>query len=171
VNSAGDFFEGLTTLDAEVRATISANRQVFPLAAAVAYTNAINNDLYLGAPKHTWLCAGISGQPAVEVVDGVEVRYWQITTELVYRASGHNLLLPDIGFNYLSGGVGGKKVPCWVYATDDLGNPLDTKIRASTPQKLKVNGDIDTEQGTPPRIIERRIYPELDFSVFGVPTL
>jgi hypothetical protein len=68
VNSAGDFFEGLQSEEAEVRATISGNRASFPLADAVAVTNCVNNGSYLGGAAHQWKCSGIAGQQQIEVV-------------------------------------------------------------------------------------------------------
>jgi len=87
-NTAKDFFEGLTTLEAEVRASISGNRATFPLANAAAVTNSVNSSSYLGGAAHTWLCGGISGQQATEVVNDVELRYWQITVELRREETG-----------------------------------------------------------------------------------
>jgi hypothetical protein len=172
-NTAGDFFEGLTTLEAEVRASIQANRASFPMSTAVSYANSVNDSAYLGGAKHTWFCAGISAQRAVEVVNDAELRYWQISTELVYRASGHNLLLPNVGYNFVKSG---KKLPCWVWATDAEGNPTSKRVRASTPQKLTQGGDIDPsipgdETLRGPIILERRVYREMPFaSAFGTPT-
>jgi hypothetical protein len=102
VNSAGDFFEGVTYPESEVRATISGNRATFDYGLASQVTNCLNNATYLGGAPYTWLCTGISGQQQVEVVNGVQVKYWSFQTELVYRASTHLLFLPDVGFNYLA---------------------------------------------------------------------
>lgn len=102
VNSAGDLFEGLTTTEAEMRATISGNRPVFDYSLAASVTNCINDGPYLGGAPCTWMCTGITGQQQVEVVNDVEIKYWSFTTELVYRESTHLLLLPDVGFNYIA---------------------------------------------------------------------
>lgn len=160
-NSAKDYFEGLTTLEAEVRATIAGNRLQFPLAYAAAVTNAVNDSNYLGGSKHTWLCAGIGGQQATEVVNDVELRYWQITVELVYRASGHNLLLPNVGWNYLDGA---EKKRAWVWSEDK-----SEKIASGSPRALTNTGALkgDNEE---PDILTRRVHPEVDFSgYFGTP--
>lgn len=163
VNSANDLFEGLTTLECEVRATISSNRQLFPLATAANVTNAVNASAYLGGEPHTWQCAGVSGQPAAEVVNGVEVRYWQIAVELVYRKSGWDLRIPNVGLYSISGS---NKKPCLVQ--------LDgVDIAASTPQPLNTDGTQKYPPGTAPGLpdlLTRRIYPEVDFaSYFGTP--
>lgn len=156
VNAAGDFFEGLTTQEAEVRASISGNREFFPLDVAAAVTNAINNAPYLGGAKHTWKCTGISAQQATETLDPQgEINYWQVTVELVYRQSGWPLLLPHVGWHYLDGGQ--KKV-CYVY--DDEGN----KIAASFPQPLAADGTLKYPgAGGMPDILTRRLSPEVDF--------
>ena len=165
-NAAGDFFEGLTTVEAEVRATIAWNRAVFPAALAGAVTNGINASAYLWGGAHTWQCSGISAQKQYEVVNDVEIGYWSGTTELVYRASGWNLLLPHVGFNRLDSG---DKRPCLV-----KGNEAgDEDVAATTPQALNNDGTQKYPPGTtqgPPDILVRRIYQEIDFApYFGTP--
>jgi hypothetical protein len=165
VNTANEFvFESLTTLEAEVRATISSNRAVFPLPIAADATNAINASTYLFGARHTWMCAGINASQAVEAVDNVEITYWQISVELVYRASGWNLLLPNVGLNQIDGG---KKKPCTVENEDG------EKISALTPQALNSNGQ-QKANNNPPDILDapfgRRIYREIGFApFFGTP--
>lgn len=166
INGAGDFFEGLTTLEAEVRATIAWNRAQFPAALAAAVTNGINDAPYLWGAAHTWQCSGISAQRQYEVVNDVEIGYWSGTTELVYRASGWNLSLPHVGFHYVSG-TGGTKFQ--VYARNkDTGQDEP----ASTPQPLNPDGTLKYVGGTsgPPDILVRRIYREISFNpYFGTP--
>ena len=160
-NTANDFFEGLTTLEAEVRASISGNRPTFPLANAAAVTNSVNSSSYLGGAAHAWLCAGISGQQATEVVNDVELRYWQITVELVYRASGHDLLLPNVGWNYLEGG---EKKRVWVKDPES-----GEKVASGSPRALTTAGGLKADDQEPD-ILTRRVYPEADFSnYFGTP--
>jgi hypothetical protein len=160
-NTAKDFFEGLTTLEAEVRASISGNRPTFPLANAAAVTNSVNSSSYLGGAAHTWLCAGISGQQATEVVNDVELRYWQITVELVYRASGHDLLLPNVGWNYLEGG---EKKRVWVKDPES-----GEKVASGSPRALTNAGGLKADDQEPD-ILTRRVYPEANFSnYFGTP--
>jgi hypothetical protein len=161
VNSAGEVIEGLVTDEAECRATINATRAAFPLAAAIAVTNTVNNATYLGAPAHHWKCIGIAGQQQSEMVSGVEVNYWSITTELVYRQTGWNLLLPDIGYNHIQLGTLQR---CKVLLD---GEPI------ASPQKMSLNSDgsqkiPDTQ---PPDILNRRVNREVDFSTyFGTPS-
>lgn len=160
-NSAKDYFEGLTINEAEVRATIAGNRDQFPLALAAAVTNAVNSDSYLQSPAHTWFCAGIGGQQVSEVINGVAIRYWQVTVELIYRQSGHDLLLPDVGWNYLEGGE--KKR---AYVIDGESNE---KVASSAPRALTTAGALKGD-GEEPDILTRRVYPEISFSsYFGTP--
>lgn len=161
-NSAKDFFEGLTVTEAEIRATISGNRTAFPLALAAEVTNSVNSSGYLGGAAHTWFCSGIGGQQATEVVSGIEIRYWQVTVELIFRASGHSLLLPDVGLNYLEGG---EKKRVWVKDSE-----TNEKVASSSPRALTTAGAMKGENEEPDILI-RRVYPEQDFaSYFGTPS-
>lgn len=160
VNSAGDYFEGLETSEAECRATISANRATFPLALAVAVTNTVNSDSYLGASAHQWKCIGISGQQQSEVVNDVEVNYWAITSELAYRQTGWNLQLPDIGYNYIDGGQ--KKR---AYVLDEQGE----QVASANPVALNSDGSLKAA-GSIPDILDRRVNREANFNTyFGTP--
>jgi len=159
VNSAFDYFEGLTTDEAECRATIAGNRATFPLATAVAVTNTVNSDSYLGASAHQWKCVGISGQQQSEVVNDVEINYWAVTIELAYRQTGWNLQLPDIGYSYLEGG---EKERAYV---------LQDGERVASAEKLALNSDGSLKAaGSLPDILDRRVNPEVAFgSYFGTP--
>lgn len=163
-NSAGDFFEGAMGEEAELRATISGNRTDFPLAFSVAVTNAVNASTYLGAPAHFWKCQGVSAQPVTEIVNGRRFAYWSVSVELVYRQSGWNLLLPNVGWNYVQNGQKRR-----VYVFDENGE----QIPAANPQPLDANGALRNDnpgEANPPLIITRRIYPAIDFATyFGNP--
>jgi len=158
-NSAGDFFEGATVDISTLQASISGNRPTFDYGQATAVTNTVNSDTYLGAPPGSWKCSGISGQPAVEVVNEVEIRYWQIEVSLEYRPDKWNLLLPNVGWNYLDNGV--KKR---VYVLDSESN----FVPSSNPQPLTSNGGLKVGA---PDILERRVQREVPFNqYFGTPT-
>jgi hypothetical protein len=162
VNSAFDYFEGMTTEEGECRASISGNRAKFPLATAVAVTNCVNSDSYLGAPVHSWKCTGISGQQQIEMVNDAEVRYWSITTELVYRQTGWNLQLPDVGYNFLDGGI--KK------RAHVIDPESGEKVACVNPVALNSNGSLKGA-GDLPDILDRRVNREVDFSsYFGTPS-
>ena len=162
VNSAGDYFEGLTVDEAQQKVTIQGNRATFPSAIAAAVTNCINQSGYLGGGQNTWKCQGIRGERKVEVVGGTELYFWDVTVTLLYRQTGWNLKIPDVGYNYSEGG---QRKRCWVLDPDDN----TTKIPSANPVALNGNG-LMQGPGTPPSILDRRIYRQVDFqSYFGTP--
>jgi hypothetical protein len=159
-NTANDFFEGATVDISTLQASISGNRPTFDYGLAQAVSNSVNSDTYLGGPPGTWKCGGISGQPAVEVVNDTEVRYWQVEVTLEYRPDKWNLQLPNVGWNYLDGGT--KKR---VYVID---SESGERVPSSNPQPLTQNGAIKTGA---PDIIERRVQRQVAFNqYFGQPT-
>ena len=169
VNSAGEYFENLSVDEAEVRATITGNRSVFPLVSAVAVTNALNNSTYLGAPAHHWKCAGFSGSQQSEVVNDQEINYWAITVELIYRQTGWNLQLPNIGYHYVTG-TAPNQTKFRTFVRDQV---TGTDVPSATMQALDSNGSQKYTSGSfgPPDILVRRIYPEVSFSTyFGTPS-
>lgn len=162
VNAVNELFEGLSTEEAECRASISGNRASFPLTTAIAVTNCLNNAFYLGAPAHHWKCSGISGQQQIEMVNGAEVRYWSITTELVYRQTGWPLQIAHTGWNYLEDG---EKKRAWVWNDDK-----SERIPAVSPQALNEDGSLKPS-GELPDILVRRVNREVNFSsYFGTPS-
>jgi hypothetical protein len=166
VNKANDAYEGLVKAVPELRATITGYRQLFPAGLATTLTGAVNGQIYAGGNPRTWQCAGISGTPERTTVNEQLVEYWQITAELIYRQSTHNLLLPNAGLNYLEGGVAGKKRRCWII--DESGD----KVPSAGPLALSDNGDLKQIGAGPypPDILKFRIYPEYNFSqYFGNP--
>jgi len=176
-NTAGDVYEGIMIPEGETRATITGNRQLFPLGDARAVTNSVNDRSWAGCAIHTWFCSGISGEYTSEMVDAVEVEYWKITVELIYRESNHNLFLPNVGFNYIKPGNPPQRMRAYVRSLSD---PLDTgseviTVPSTMPVPLKENGDIDdvidqSPEARGPLIKEFRVYREFDFStVFGNP--
>lgn len=168
-NSAGDFFEGAMTEEAELRASISGNRAAFPLGDAAAVTNTVNGSSFLGGAIHTWKCAGISGQQQVEVVNGAEIKYWSVTAELIYRQSGWNLLLPNVGWNYIEGG---EKRRAWGWSDPGAGGTRE-QIASSNPMPLNETGGLVVSspgESNPPIILNRRVHRESDFATyFGTP--
>jgi hypothetical protein len=165
-NKAFDPYEGITVAEPELRVTISGYRQLFPATIAVRLTGAINSSTYAGGKAHTWQCAGISGTPERQVIGAQLVEYWQITSELIYRKSTHDLFLPNAGLNYLKNGQPNNKRRCWVINEDG------EKVPSAGPVALAENGTIKQEGAGPypPDILTFRIYPEENFTeFFGVP--
>jgi hypothetical protein len=161
-NSAGDYFEGLTVDEAQQKITITSNRQNFPSALAAAVTNCVNTSEYLGFPQDGVKVQGISGEHATEQVNGQEVRYWKITSELLGRQSGWNLLLPDVGFNFIEGG---ERKRAYV-----LGPPPEQdEIASSNPVPLNGSGGM-RPAGQFPAVLSRRVYKRIAMSTyFGTP--
>jgi hypothetical protein len=162
VNKANDAYEGLTKAEPELRATITGFRLQFPLDYAVRLTGAVNAGFFLGSQPRTWQCAGISGTPERQVFGTQVVDFWSITVELIYRKSTHNLFLPNAGLNFLLNGQANNKRRCWVIAENG------DKVPSAGPMALANNGDMKQFGAGPypPDILEFRVYPEENFSLF-----
>lgn len=159
-NTANDFFEGATTDISTLQASISGNRATFDYGLATTVTNAVNASTYLGGAAYTWKCSGIAANPAVEVVNEVEIRYWQVEVTLEYRPDGWPLQLPNVGWNYLDGGT---KTRCYV-----IDSQSGDQVPSSNPQPLTPGGGISTGA---PTILERRVHRAINFQqYFGTPT-
>jgi len=165
VNAAGDYIEGLQAVEGEIKATITGNRPTFPLSVAGSVTNSINSAPYLGGAAYTWLCQGISAQQQIEVVNDVEVKYWSVSVELVYRSSTWVMKIPHVGWHYITGG---SKTKCWVYQGE--GGEKE-KVDASAPQPLTESGNMKYPgaEGNPDQLL-RRVHQAIDFTgFFGTP--
>lgn len=160
VNSAGDYFQGLSVDEAQQKITITANREAFPSDLAAAVTNCVNASSYLGFPQDCVKVQGIAGEQVVEMVGGQEVRYWKITSELLARQTGWNLLLPDIGFNYI---LNNQK-----RRADVLG-PEGEMVASANP--IALNGIGGKQPALElPAILTRRIYKRINMADwFGTP--
>lgn len=157
-NSANDFFEGLVTEESIVKAVKRYNSSTFPLAQMQA-TNTINGSSYFGTPEHTWKCAGVTATQTIEFFNNVTYTYYATQVELTYRQTGWVLQLPDVGWNYLEGGV--KK----------RGMVFDDKNGEwiASPNPVGLNGFGAQTLGVP-AILPRRVNQVTDFfSLFGAP--
>ena len=122
----------------------------------------------MGAAVHQWKCQGISGQQQVEVVNGVEIKYWSVTVELAYRQSGWNLLLPNVGWNYISqAGTGNaEKRRCFVYDENKEKVASANVLALNDDGSIRFNTDF-TGSGAP-TVLNRRVHPEIAFTpLFG----
>jgi hypothetical protein len=158
-NSAGDYFEGLTVDEAQQKITITANRLSFPSALAAAITNCVNSAPFLGFAADCVKVQGITGEIASEEVNETTYYFWKITTELLCRQTGWNLLLPDVGFNFIEGGE--KKRADVLFE----GEP----IPSANPIALNgIGGKVAA--GGFPAILNRRVYRQINMSsFFGAP--
>lgn len=161
-NSAFDYYQGLTTDEAQTKVLIKRNiakANVSQLYSLTGMTNTINSDPYLGGGINTWKCQGVGGELLFETVDGAEVGYWAVTVELLFRESGWNLQLPDVGFNYLEAG---QKRRAMVF-------DFQNSEWVPSPGPVGLNGSGGLTLGTP-AILNRRVYSEAGFgAVFGTP--
>lgn len=160
VNSAKDYFEGLTTEEQIVRATIKKNYANFP-AAQMRATNMINSGEYFGCPAHSWKVAGVNATQTVESYNNVRYYYWAATVELVYRESKWNLRIPDIGWNFIDA-ASGQKRRAMVF---DFQN--GEWVASANPVALDGNGQ---QSSSFPYIHDFRVNYEANFStLFGSP--
>lgn len=160
-NSAADYVEGLTVDEAQQKITIQSNRENFPSALAAAVTNCVNNAEYAGFPIDCVKVQGISGEQATEVINDQDVKYWKITSELLCRQSGWNLLLPDIGFNFIENNV---RKRAYVIGPDG------DRIASTNPVALDGQGALKTPEGALPSILNRRVYRRIAMTdYFGNP--
>ena len=158
-NSAYDFFEGLTSDEAQCKIVISQNFSTFPAALAIELTNTINATPWIGSPLHCWKCQGISGELKYEEFGGSAIRYWAVKVELLYRQTGWPLQLPDVGFNYLDGG---QKRRAMVFDFENA-----EWVASAGPVGLDGYGN---QTLGAPAILGRRVHREVDFNTyFGYP--
>lgn len=157
-NSAFDYFQGLTTREQLTRATATLNYASFPTSQMSA-TNSVNNAAFFGGPAHCWLVEGVDAVLTREEFGGTVYEFWRTTIKLLYRQTGWNLQLPDVGFNILAGQ---QKRRAMVFDEQNL-----EWIPSANPVGL--NGSGGQTFGAP-SILVRRVYPETDFSsIFPVP--
>jgi len=155
-NSAYDYFPGLTAEESLVRVKVRKNFSTVPYS-WLAAQNCVNQSAYLGCATHTLKVASVEVSYATEDFHNQVVNYWAATATIAYRQSSHNLLLPDVGYNYLDGE---EKRRAMVF---DFKN--SEWIAASNPVGLDGNG---AQTLGAPAILNRRICPEIDFSgLFG----
>lgn len=166
-NSANDYFENLLVDEAQTRVTITGNRIEFPATTAILLTNVVNDDTWLGAPAHHWKCQGVSSTLKFEeiTVEGEDeeptqqiVRFWEVSTTLMYRQGGWNLLLPDIGFNYLASGQKRRVMTFDFENSEWIPSPVPMGLDGSGNQTFGA-----------PAILNRRIYRTVDFSEYFSP--
>jgi hypothetical protein len=157
-NSAYDYFPGLVTQESTVVATVTKNYASFP-SSWYAVMNHVNNATYLGCDLHTIKVQKVRVTTAREEFGGSIRSYWQATAELHYRQSGHNLQLPDIGWNFIGGG---QKRRAMVF-------DFENSEWIASPNPVGLDGNGALTLGVP-AILNRRVNPQSDFaSIFGTP--
>ena len=158
-NSAYDYFPGLTAPESMIAFKVRQNFAAFPTG-WVGSQNYVNSSSWYGLPTHTVKVDGVNVVQTVEQWNSAMVTYWASEATLLYRQSGHNLQLPDIGWNFISGG---QKRRAMVF---DFEN--SEWIASPNPVGLDGSGG---QTGGAPSILNRRVCPEGNLtSTFGTPS-
>lgn len=160
VNSAGDYFEGLTAEESLVVMTVTKNLTTWP-SSWYAIQNHVNNATFAGCPAGSVKVVRVTTEEAEEEWNGTVVRFWKTSAELHYRQSGHAYQLPDIGWNFVAEG---QKRRAMVFDAEN-------KEWVPSANPVPLNGSGGVSAGSP-TILARRVNPETDFTaVFGaIPT-
>lgn len=154
-NSAYDYFEGLTTDEAQCKVVIRENRATFPSALAIALTNTINSTTWIGGATHCWKCQGINGELKFEIFGETRYRFWEVTVELLFRQSGWPLQLPDVGFNFIANNQKRRAV---VF-------DFENAEWVASPGPVGLDGNGGLTLGAP-AILTRRVYREVNFNSY-----
>jgi len=155
-NSAYDYFPGLTAEESLVRVKVRKNFAAVPYRWINAQ-NCVNDSAYIGCAANTLKVVSVEVTYATEDFNNSLESYWAATASFVYRQSSHNLLLPDVGYNYIDSG---EKRRAMVF---DFQN--SEWVATANPVGLDGNG---AQTLGAPAILNRRICPEKDFSsLFG----
>jgi hypothetical protein len=119
----------------------------------------LNSDSFSGAAAHHCKHEGSKVEKVEELWGNVRYNYWRAESQVLFRPSGWNLQLPDVGFNFISGG---QKRRAMVF---DFEN--SEWVPSANPLGLDGFGGLT---GSYPAILERRVLPETSFSaLFGSP--
>lgn len=158
-NSAGDPIKGLQVDEAIQVISIKFNRYTFPWTLAAALTNCINSAPWEGFPARTVKCQGISAQSKQELVEDIPYWYYEIEVRLMYRQTGWDLYVPDVGFNFLEGG---EKKRAFVIAPDL--DEFGQQVKLPSADPVALNGAGGLAGAAAPAILTRRIYTQVDFA-------
>lgn len=159
VNTANDFFEGLTTEENMVRITVRKNFASFP-AARLGKTNHLNNAVYATCGVHTLKCVGVNADFTQEVFNNEEYNYWATEIVVQFRQSGWPLQIPNVGFNAIVGNVK-RRAMVFDFENSEF-------VASPAPVALFINGSQNiTGQ---PAILTRRVNPDTSFQdLLGTP--
>lgn len=158
-NSAFDFFPGLTTDESMVRVKIQKNFATYP-SAWLSAQNCVNSGSFLGCAANTVKVAGVEAQYTVEEFNNAQVAFYAATASLLYRQSSHNLLIPDVGYNFIEGG---QKRRGMVF-------DFQNAEWVASPNPVALDGNGGQNLTGIPAILNRRVNPQADFtSLFGSP--
>jgi len=157
-NSANDYFEGLTVEESLTRATITQNFASRP-DGIIGSFGFVNSDSFAGTSPYQCKHEGSTIERIEELWGNAIIPYWKAESQVLFRPTGWNLQLPDVGFNYLAGNV---KRRAMVF---DFEN--GEWVPSAGPVGLNGSG---AQTGSYPAILERRVLPEASFTnLFGSP--
>jgi hypothetical protein len=157
-NSANDYFEGLTVEESLTRATITQTFAARP-DAIIGSFGYVNSDSFVGADPYQCKHEGSTIERIEELWGNAIIPYWKAESQVLFRPTGWNLQLPDVGFNYLAGNV---KRRAMVF---DFEN--GEWVPSAGPVGLNGSG---AQTGSYPAILERRVLPAASFTgLFGSP--
>ena len=156
-NSAYDYFPGLVTDESLVQIKVSKNFAAVP-SSWLALQNYVNESSYLGYPQDTVKVVGVDVQYAAEEFNNALIQFYAATATLAYRQSSHNLLLPDVGFNFIDGT---QKRRAMVF-------DFQNSEWIASPNPVGLDGHGSQTLGAP-EILNRRVSPRASFAVFGTP--
>jgi hypothetical protein len=157
VNSADDYFEGLTYEEALTQATITQNFAARP-SGIIGSFGYVNSDSFAGAGQHHCKHVGSVISQQTEEWNNESVTYWRAESKILFRPTSWNLLVPDVGFNQV---VDGQKRRCMVF---DFQN--SEWIPSPNPVGLAAGVQISGR----PNLLVRRVNPEVAFGgLFGTP--
>ena len=157
-NSAYDYFEGLTVEESLTRVTIKQNF-LFRPSAIINSFGYVNSDGFSGASPYQCKHEGSKVERTEELWGNVVFPYWKVESQILFRPTGWNLLLPDVGWNYIASG---QKRRAMVF---DFQN--GEWVPSPNPVGLDGNGG---QTGGAPAVLNRRVMPEASFtSLFGTP--
>lgn len=158
-NSAFDFFPGLTTEESMVRIKIQKNFSTYPNL-WLGSQNHLNSGEFLGCGTDTVKIAAVEATYTTEEWNNTLVSYYASTASLIYRQSSHNLLIPDVGFNFIDGGQKRRGMVFDFQNSEWVPSPNPIALNGSGMQNLT---------GTP-AILTRRVNPRTNFTtLFGSP--
>jgi hypothetical protein len=158
-NSAFDFFPGLTTEESMVRIRVQQNFATYPNL-WLAAQNHLNNAEFLGCGIDTVKVAAVEATYTTEEWNNTLVSYYASTASLLYRQSSHNLLIPDVGFNFIDGG---QKRRGMVF-------DFQNAEWVPSPNPIALNGSGMQNLLGVPAILTRRVNPRANFTtLFGSP--
>jgi hypothetical protein len=158
-NSAFDFFPGLTTEESMVRIKVQKNFATVP-SSWLAAQNHVNSGSFLGCGVDTVKVAAVEAIYTTEEWNNTTVSYYASTASLIYRQSSHNLLIPDVGFNFIDGGQKRRGMVFDFQNSEWVPSPNPIALNGSGMQNLTGN----------PAILTRRVNPRTNFaSLFGSP--